>query len=206
MWKFQSSTLTPQNFVAPAASLTANVPPCNDAALVNVPSFAGRMLVLPTGQILWTAGQTQAAFTNCTSVYTTNVAGNPNPIMRPPPHITTISNNTLTRGTNNYVLTGSMFKGVSAGAYYGNDAQMATNWPLVRITNNSNGHVCWGRTHDWAITTSTQFDVPATSTGTGGNADWPLLENQCDTAGGGASTLVVITNGLVSNSIQVTVN
>jgi hypothetical protein len=212
MWEFQSSILTPQNFAAPPPfpPLAANVPPCNDPALppalLNGPSFGGRMLVLPTGQILWSQGQSQTGFINCTSVYTTNVAGNPNPIMRPAPHINTISNNTLTRGTNNYVLTGSMFKGVSQGASYGNDAQMATNWPVVRITNNSNGHVCWGRTHDWQILTSTQFDVPATSTGTGGNADWPLLENQCDTAGGGASTLVVITNGLVSNSIQVTVN
>jgi hypothetical protein len=205
MWEFQSSTLTPSNFVAPPASLAANVPPCNDAALANVVSFGGRMLVLPTGQILWSQGQASTtANINCTSVYTTNVAGNPNPVMRPKPHINNISNNTLTRGTNNYVLTGSMFKGVSQGASYGNDAQMATNWPLVRITNNASTHVCWGRTHDWEITTSTQFDVPATSTGTGGNADWPLLENQCET---GASTLVVITNGLVSdNSLQVTVN
>jgi hypothetical protein len=80
---------------------------------------------------------------------------------------------------------------------------MATNWPLVRITNNATGHVCWGRTHDWAITTSAQFDVPPANTGAGGNPDWPLIENPCET---GASTLVVITNGLVSNSLQVTVN
>jgi hypothetical protein len=206
MWEFQSSTLTPQNFVAPAASLAANVPPCNDAALVNVPNYAGRMLLLPTGQVLWSAGQrlNGNGQINCTSVYTTNVAGNPNPIMRPAPHVNPPNPPlTIARGTNGTTLTGSMFKGVSAGAYYGNDGQMATNWPLVRITNNASSHVCWGRTHNWAILTSLQFDVPPDNTGTGGNADWPLLENRCET---GASTLVVITNGLVSNSIPVTIN
>jgi hypothetical protein len=206
MWEFQSSTLTPQNFVAPPASLAANVPPCNDVAQINVPSYAGRMLVLPTGQILWSAGQRTNGNgqVNCVSVYTTNVAGTPNPLMRPPPHINPPNPAlTLTRGTNNHTLTGSMFKGVSTGGSYGDDAQMDTNWPLVRITNNASGHVCWGRTHDWEITTSAQFDVPPDNSGTGGNTDWPLLENRCET---GASTLVVLTNGLVSNSIPVTMN
>jgi hypothetical protein len=83
--------------------------------------------------------------------------------------------------------------------------QMATNYPLVRITNNAPpNHVCWGRTHNWADhgQTSTQFDVPPPVT-PAPTAGWPLYENPCDP---GLSTLVVITNGLVSNPVSVTIN
>jgi hypothetical protein len=165
------------------------------------------MLVLPSGglqndeAVLWDAGlfSDNGTLANCASVYRTNPGdGSPNNVMRPPPHVSTISNATLFRG-NTYTLTGSMFRGVSQGSSYGDDAQSATNYPMVRITNNSTNHVCWGRTHDWAILTSTQFDVPPAVTPA---ANWPLIENPCDP---GASTLVVITNGLISNSIQVTV-
>ena len=73
-------------------------------------------------------------------------------------------------------------------------------WADLRITNNGTGNWCWGRTHDWAIHTSTQFDVPPAVTPAAG---WALVEHACDP---GASTLVVIVNGKVSNSIAVTVN
>jgi hypothetical protein len=156
------------------------------------------MVLLPTGQVLWDAG----AGVNCASIYQTTTAGNPNPVMRPPPHINTISNTTLTRGTNGFTLTGSMFRGVSQGAAYGDDAQSATNFPLVRITNNASGNRCFARTHDWAIHTSTQFDVPPAVTPNAA-AGWALVQRACEI---GPSTLVVIVNGLVSNAIAVTVN
>lgn len=194
-WEFNSSILTPQN-TGPAAPIsTVNVPACNSPNTTNVAAFQGRMLLLPMGQVLWDAGEG----VNCTAVYTTTTAGNPNPVMRPPPRINTISSTTLTRG-GTFSLTGSMFRGVSQGAAYGDDAQSATNFPLVAIGNNASGHVCWGRTHNWALPTSTQFDVPPAVTPAAG---WALVENPCET---GPSTLVVIVNGLVSNSIAVTVN
>jgi hypothetical protein len=194
-WEFPASVLTPQNPVA-GAPVPVNNPPCSDAVLTNVPAFKSRMLVLPNGQILWDAGE---GF-NCTSVYIPNAGdGSPNPTQRPAPHVATISSTTLFRG-NTYSLTGSMFRGFSQGATYGDDAQMATNYPLIQITNNASGHVCWGRTHDWAFLTSTQFDVPPAATPASG---WALVENPCDT---GASTLVLITNGIASNPIAVTIN
>jgi hypothetical protein len=201
-WEFNSSILTPQNTGPAAPIATVNQPQCPAGAganTTNVAAFQGRMLLLPTGQVLWDAGEG----VNCTSIYTTTTAGNPNPVMRPPPHILSISNTTLTRGTNNYTITGSMFRGVSQGASYGDDAQSATNFPLVMITNNASGNRCFGRTHDWAILTSLQFDVPPAATPAAG---WALVENACDTAGGGASTLVVIVNSLQSNGIPITVN
>jgi hypothetical protein len=179
------------------AALTDD-PPCADATLTKVPAFKSRLLVLPTGQILWDAGE---GF-NCTSVYSPNPGdGAANPAQRPAPQIITISSTTLFRGNAvPYSLTGSMLRGFSQGATYGDDAQMATNYPLVQITNNTTHHVCYARTHDWAFLTSTQFDLPPAATPAPG---WALVENPCDT---GASTLVVITNGIPSNAIAVTIN
>jgi hypothetical protein len=202
-WEFSTAGMTPAN--PGVGTLTpVNNPPCNDATKTNVGSFQGRMVLLPSGgqqndeAVLWNAGEG----VNCASVYRTNSGdGSPNRIMRPAPHIATISNTTLTKG-NTFTLTGSVFRDQSLGASYGDDAQSSTNFPIVRITNNASGNVCFGRTHDWAILTSTQFDVPPDTTGAGGNTDWALVENSCDT---GASTLVVIVNGMISNSIAVTI-
>ncbi|HYK43228.1 MAG TPA: hypothetical protein VE007_12635, partial [Thermoanaerobaculia bacterium] len=92
-----------------------------------------------------------------------------------------------------YNLFGRNFNGLSQGAAYGDDAQAATNYPIVRITNRATGHVFYARTHDHSTmavaytgTTSTQYDVPsATETG--------------------ASDLVVVTNGIPSQPVAVTV-
>jgi hypothetical protein len=83
---------------------------------------------------------------------------------------------------------------MSEGAAYGDDQQSATNFPLVRITNNRTGHVFYSRTHDHSSMAfasnnlvSTQFDVPAT-------------EER------GPSQLVVVTNGIPSAAIAITVD
>lgn len=146
-------------------------------------SYFGRMLVLPTGQILFTDGSTDV------EIYT--AAGSYNPAWAPV--ITSVSTS-LTRGTTSSI-SGQKFNGLSQGAAYGDDAQMATNYPLVRITNNSTGHVFYAKTHGhstMAVATgtrivSTNFDVPAS------------MET-------GASTLVVVANGIPSVGVAVTVN
>ena len=77
---------------------------------------------------------------------------------------------------------------------FGDEYQNATNYPLVRITNNSTKHVFYARTHDHSTmgvatgtkVVSTHFDVPKT----------------IDT---GASTLVVVANGIASKPVNVTV-
>jgi hypothetical protein len=193
-WEFGVDNVTPQT--PGAGTLTqVNAPTC----AAGVAAYQGRMLLIPSGQILWDAGLGGGGNT-CVSIYVPNAGdGTFNNVMRPPPHIISISNTTLFRG-NTYSLTGSMFNGFSQGAMYGDDGQMATNYPMVRITNNTTNHVCWGRTHNWSILTSAQFDVPPATTPA---ANWPLVENPCDP---GASTLVVVTNGLVSNPIAVTMN
>ena len=47
-----------------------------------------------------------------------------------------------------YTLSGTQFNGLSQACSYGDDAQMSTNYPLVRIKNIGTGHVFYARTHD----------------------------------------------------------
>jgi len=101
---------------------------------------------------------------------------------------------TRVRRGKSYALTGRGFNGVSQGAAYGDDAQSATNYPLVRITNLKTGHVLYSRTHDhssMAVASDelvhTRFDVPS---------------NQER----GRSTLEVVANGIASCPIAVVVD
>ncbi|PYR54754.1 MAG: hypothetical protein DMF85_21395, partial [Acidobacteria bacterium] len=141
-------------------------------------SYLGNMLVLPTGEILWTDISGNAY------VYTS--AGAPNPAWAP--RIVTNGPSTITNITRGktYRLSGFNLNGLSQGAAYGDDAQAATNYPLVRITNRESGRVFYARTHDHSTMAvaftglaSTQYDVPAG-------------------AETGLSDLVVVTNGISS--------
>ncbi len=150
---------------------------------VNTPSFVGHLLVLPNGQVMYTDFSTDVEFLK--SVGTFKSAWQPT--------ISSVST-TLTHGSTNNAISGTQFNGLSQANAYGDDFQDATNYPLVRITNNSTKHVFYCKTHNhstMAVATgtkvvSTKFDVPAT------------IET-------GASTLVVVANGIPSASVAVTV-
>jgi hypothetical protein len=149
----------------------------------NDSSYVGRMVVLPTGQILLTDG------TKDVELY--NSLGTPDPAWAP---IITAVPATLTHGTT-ATLNGMQLNGLSQGAAYGDDAQSASNYPLIRIINNATGHVFYARTHDFSsmgvatgsAIVSTEFDVPV------------RIER-------GASQLEVVTNGIASNPVSVTIN
>jgi hypothetical protein len=142
------------------------------------------MLVLPTGEILFTDSSADV------ELYTSSGTYQP----QWQPTISSISNTSLGIGLTNYSISGTQFNGLSQGAIYGDDAQSATNYPLVRITNSATGHVFYVKTHDhstMAVATggaavSTLFDVP-------GNVEL------------GNSTLQVVANGIPSNPIAVSV-
>jgi hypothetical protein len=146
------------------------------------PSFAGTMLVLPTGQIFWTDQSGNA------EIYT--AAGTYNPAWAP---VISSAPASLTPGQS-YAISGTLFNGMTQGAYYGDDAQMATNYPLVQIVNMATGHVFYARTFDHSampvaspLEITTHFEVP-----TG-------IET-------GASNLIVVANGIPSAPFAVTVN
>ena len=87
------------------------------------------------------------------------------PLASSRPVITSITNTSY----KNYVLTGTLLNGTSAGAAYGDDAQMDGNFPLVFLTA-TNGNVFYARTYNWSSTrvmastvpVSTAFTLPAT--------------------------------------------
>jgi hypothetical protein len=144
-------------------------------------SFEGRMLLLPTGQVLVTDGSSDV------EIYT--AAGNPDPAWAP-----TISQAPAQiKAGSAFPISGIHFNGFSEAVAYGDDASAATNYPLVRITNQATGHVFYARTHDHSrmgvaspALVFTRFDVPAG------------IEL-------GASDLVVVANGIASDPVTVTV-
>jgi Kelch motif len=152
-------------------------------------AYQGRMLLLPSGQVLLTA-YNQAA-TQDVVLYSNG--GSPQNAWRP---VITSGPSTVTAG-NTYAISGRLFNGFSEGATYGDDAAMSSNYPLVRIKNLATSHVVYARTHDHTsmgvelvgslAVVSTQFDVPA-----GVEA--------------GQSELVVVVNGISSLPVTVNVN
>jgi len=130
-------------------------------------SYQGRMLLLPTGDVLVVANNQSTGSKKRTTVELYTATGGPEDAWRP-----VITNAPSIVGPGDtYSISGNQFNGFSQGASYGDDAQMATNYPLVRITNKATGHVFYARTHDHSrmgveevgstevVTTS--FDVPA---------------------------------------------
>ncbi len=97
-----------------------------------------RMLLLPSGQMLLSVG------TNKPWIFTPH--GSPEPSWRPTIRSVTYDGN----GT--FTLAGTKLNGVSEGAAYGDDAQMATNYPIVKLTFPRNGAVYYAWTFNWSNT------------------------------------------------------
>jgi hypothetical protein len=99
----------------------------------------------------------------------------------------------VTRGKA-YTIKGTQFNGLSQGAAYGDDAQMATNFPLVRITHTANGHVHYARTKN--------FSTMGVATGSAiVSAKFIPPTNMA----AGPATMVVVANGIESDPVSITV-
>ena len=146
----------------------------------NISSYYGNMLLLPTGEVLFTD------FGNVWLYRSKGIGAAWKPQVLSMP-------TRLTRG-HTYTASGIYFNGYSQGAAYGDDVQAATNYPLVRITNRVTGHVFYARTHNHSSMgvanpnrVYTHFDVS------------PDTEP-------GISDLQVVCNGIASARITVNVN
>jgi len=136
------------------------------------------LMVLPTGQVLLGGAQLYASTGTYQQAWAPTITSAPT---------------TVTRGST-YKISGTQFNGLSQANAFGDEYQTATNYPLVRITNQATGHVFYARTHDHSTmgvatgskSVFTNFDVSSTT----------------ET---GASTLVVVANGIPSASVNVTV-
>lgn len=162
--------------VAGTLNATSN-PPTNGG-----PPYVGRFLLVPSGQVLFANGSSNL------QVYTPT--GSPDPTWKP--NIVSVPK-TLWRG-GSYALSGRQINGLSQCVSYGDDATMATNYPIVRITSASTGHVFYCRTFNHStmgvntgtVIHHTEFTVPVG------------VET-------GAADIVVIANGIPSNPVRVAV-
>jgi len=138
----------------------------------------GSLMILPTGQVLVGGAEVYISSGTYQSAWQPTISSSPS---------------TVARGST-YQISGTQFNGLSQANAFGDEYQTSTNYPLVQITNNSSGDVFYARTHDHSTmgvatgsqTVSTSFDVP------------PKMEK-------GASSLVVIANGIPSAPVSVTV-
>lgn len=146
----------------------------------NDSTYNTRLLVLPTGQVMETDGSHDI------EIYTSRKGG-----ARYAPVITSVPSALGTGKT--YTVNGTGLNGISQANAYGDDAQQATNYPLVRLTNTASGHVTYCRTHDFS-----SMGVAATASGSA-SFDVP---SSIET---GPGTLVVVTNGIASAPVAVTV-
>jgi hypothetical protein len=144
-------------------------------------SWYGHMLVLPTGQILFTD------YSNDVEIYTPS--GSPYPGLAPTALLATA---VLKRGAS-FTLFGTKFNGASQAVAYGDDYQAATNYPIVRITNKGTGHVFYCRTHN-PNTMSVGYPGP-----TYVHLDIP---SNMET---GASYLEVVANGIASQKYSIAI-
>jgi hypothetical protein len=145
----------------------------------SVNASGNSMMVLPTGEILIGGGAVYRTTGTYKAAWQPTIGSAPA---------------TVTRGQT-YPISGTQFNGLSQANSFGDELQTFTNYPLVRITNNGTGHVFYAKTHDHSTmgvatgsaTVSTNFDVPAG------------MET-------GASSLVVVANGIPSQPVSITVN
>lgn len=144
----------------------------------NISCYVTNFTNLPDGKILYsTQGSSQYY------VYTPGsaqlAAGKP------------IIANVIQTDCSTFKITGNKFNGISQGSSYGDDWQMNTNYPVIRLSNGSNVYYC--RTFNWnktgvqrgTLADTTQFTLPA---------GLPI----------GTYSLVVTANGISSDPILFT--
>jgi hypothetical protein len=161
----------------------------NNAGCPAGSSFVGHLMILPTGQIMFTDFGTSPV-----SVY------NPSPgvVATAVPKILAAST-FLKIGSTNNILYGQQLNGISQNNAYGDDYQGETNYPLVRLTcvgggNCTVGNVYYAFTHNDSTHSIkpgtimfTFFDLPSTMPA-------------------GKYSVQSVANGIGSNSVVVSVN
>jgi formylmethanofuran dehydrogenase subunit C len=137
------------------------------------------LITLPNGEVLVGGGQVYTSTGKYSSAWAPTIKTFPSTV----------------KPGSTYKISGTQFNGLSQAGAFGDENQIATNYPLVRIKNLATGHIFYARTHNhstMAVATgkaivSTNFDVPAS------------IET-------GASSLQVVSNGIPSKAVNITVN
>jgi hypothetical protein len=169
---------TINNFV-PAPSPTNSTPGAPFCPASTQPDIT-YMLDLPDGTVL---------FDDTGSLYIYTPDNSSSPLSAGKPTISSVSWNM----DGSLHLSGTLFNGISQGASYGDDAQMDSNYPLVRFTD-SNSNVYYGRSHNWS-STSVQTGSRVVSTEC-------VLPLNVYANGPATYSLQVVANGNVSDPVN----
>lgn len=143
-------------------------------------NFEYNFLMLPTGQVM---------VTDNFNAYVYNSTLPPKASWAP---IISTAPTDVTRGTS-YEITGRQLNGLTAGAYYGDDWQSFTNFPLVKVVNNATGQVVYAN--------STNFSTFSIAQNVAGSFKFTLPSR----AQTGAATLYVVADGIKSVGQPITV-
>jgi len=185
---FSASPITsPASFQSPTYFFEYD-PAANTMTNVSVPTtsgspcYFGRLLILPTGQALY------SYYSTTVSLYTPS--GGPDPVWVP----TITRCPTSVRRGPTYTLFGRQINGLTQASFYGNDASNASNYPIVRLHSSTSSRVYYCRTFGFStmglqtgtIIHSCKFIVPGSV---------PV----------GAYRLVVVANGIPSAGRRVSV-
>lgn len=144
----------------------------------NVSCYSTHMLDLPDGTVLYTETGSKNYF-----IYTPDGS----PLAAGKPTIKSVKD----QSCKTFTITGTLFNGISEGAVYGDDEQMATNYPIVRLTSSSTGNVYYARTYNWNSTGVLRGNKPDT-------AEFTLPSGFPD----GDYSLVVTANGNASDPLK----
>jgi hypothetical protein len=145
--------------------------------LSNTNNSAIAMLDLPDGTVLLSSGRTSQLY-----VYQPDT---------PPQSFAKPAINSITANLDGcFHLVGTQLNGLSQGAALGDDLQMDSNYPLVRLVDNVNGNVYYGRTFNWSSTSVRTGNKLVSTEFTASTAAYDH----------GAS-LVVVANGVASDPV-----
>jgi hypothetical protein len=142
----------------------------------NVPPYFTAMLDLPDGTVL------MSRFSGQTYVYQPDGS----PLAAGKPTIAGITQNP----DKSYHLTGTLLNGISEGAAYGDDIQMDSNYPLVRLRNAA-GNVYYARTFNWSTSSVMTGNRPVST-------EFIVATN----VPAGIYSLVAVANGISSDPVN----
>jgi hypothetical protein len=166
-------------------------------------AYESRMLLLPTGEVLF-AGKLKASGESRVYMYQPE---------KPDPKLETLiqpkiehlqgaleGNTTILNRGETYLLRGKRFNGVSQAVSYGDDATMATNYPLARLLKKG---VSGAPDKVWYCRTFNQSTMGVATGDLGCTTNFQVP--QLGDADLGAMDLFVVANGAASDSFPVTI-
>ncbi len=106
----------------------------------STPLYTSRMLMLPSGEAMYCPGS------NNVQLY--NGGGSPQTSWKPA--ITSVVPQYTGSHLSYFTLTGTQLNGLSQASIYGDDCTNATNYPIVQLTDTTNGHIIFARSYNFS--------------------------------------------------------